>query len=75
MSGSDTARPLLLFRVLVAGTMVSAFGSFLNMVALNLFVYQVTGSALQAGLFMALRLASGFTAGLAGGLWEKSLQF
>lgn len=56
-----------MFRVLVAGTMVSAFGSFLNMVALNLFVYQVTGSALQAGLFMALRLASGFAAGLAGG--------
>jgi MFS family permease len=58
---------LVLFRVLVAGNMVSAFGSYLNMVALNLFVYQATGSALQVGVFMALRLASGFLAGLAGG--------
>src|SRR4051794_4075478 len=55
------------FRVLVAGNMVNAFGSYLNMVALNLFVYQATGSALQVGVFMALRLAAGFAAGLAGG--------
>lgn len=58
---------LPLFRLLVVGTSVSAFGSYLNMVALNLFVYQATGSALQTGAFMALRLAAGFLAGLAGG--------
>ncbi|MEO3777502.1 hypothetical protein ABGB16_11775 [Micromonospora sp. B11E3] len=37
------------------------------MVALNVFVYQVTGSALQTGVFMALRLGSGFVAGMFGG--------
>ena len=46
---------------------MSSFGSYLNMVALNLFVYQATGSALSTGLFMALRLASAFVAGLLGG--------
>jgi hypothetical protein len=62
VTGLTSARPLTAFRVLVAGNMVSAFGSYLNMVALNFFVYQATGSAWQAGLFMALRLASGFAA-------------
>jgi MFS family permease len=62
-----TDRPPLAFRVLVGATMVSAFGSYLNMVALNLFVYLSTGSAVQVGVFMALRLGSGFAAGLAGG--------
>ncbi|MFJ9622176.1 MFS transporter [Streptomyces sp. NPDC101181] len=39
------------------------------MVALNLFVYETTGRALAMGLFMAVRLASGFVAGLiVGGL-------
>ncbi|MFJ2703418.1 MFS transporter [Streptomyces sp. NPDC087428] len=37
------------------------------MVALNLFVYETTGRALAMGLFMAVRLASGFAAGLAAG--------
>ena len=55
------------FRILVAGYGVSSFGSYLNMVALNLFVYASTGSALSMGLFMALRLGSGFVAGLFGG--------
>ncbi|MGW1071666.1 MFS transporter [Streptomyces sp. NPDC002537] len=55
------------FRLLVIGNGVSAYGSYLNMVALNVFVYHVTGSALTAGLFMAVRLltnvASGFVSG------------
>ena len=55
------------FRVLVAGHAVSAYGSFVNFVAINLFAYQLTGSALQTGLFMALRLASSFVTGLAAG--------
>ncbi|MFJ1545749.1 MFS transporter [Streptomyces sp. NPDC088246] len=37
------------------------------MVALNLFVYETTGRALAMGLFMAVRLGSGFLAGLAAG--------
>ncbi|BCL17560.1 MFS transporter [Micromonospora sagamiensis] len=67
MPETRTPRHLVLFRLLVVGTSVSAFGSYLNMVALNLFVYQATGSALQTGAFMALRLAAGFLAGLTGG--------
>ncbi|MEU4569114.1 MFS transporter [Micromonospora sp. NPDC023956] len=67
MPETRVPRQLVLFRLLVVGTSVSAFGSYLNMVALNLFVYQATGSALQTGAFMALRLAAGFLAGLAGG--------
>ncbi|MFD8828323.1 MFS transporter [Streptomyces sp. NPDC059605] len=42
------------------------------MVALNLFVYETTGRALAMGLFMTVRLASGFVAGLvAGGLLAR----
>lgn len=55
------------FRLLVLGNGLSTYGSYLNMVALNVFVYDVTGSALAAGLFMAVRLgtsvASGFVSG------------
>ncbi|WP_079110002.1 MFS transporter [Streptomyces roseifaciens] len=55
------------FRLLVVGNGISAYGSYLNMVALNVFIYHVTGSALTAGLFMAVRLVtnvlSGFVAG------------
>ncbi|MDF4251733.1 MFS transporter [Streptomyces sp. WMMB303] len=55
------------FRLVIAGFAVSQYGSFLNMVALNLFVYTTTGSALSTGLFMAVRLISGFLAGPACG--------
>ncbi|MFD0423976.1 MFS transporter [Streptomyces parvus] len=48
----------------MAGYAVSSYGTFLNMVALNLFVYETTGRALAMGLFMAVRLGSGFVAGL-----------
>ncbi|WP_305783924.1 MFS transporter [Symbioplanes lichenis] len=62
------ARPSLArFRVLAAGSMVSTFGGYLNMVALNLFVYQATGSAVGVGAFLALRLGCGFVAGLGAG--------
>ncbi|MET7366749.1 MFS transporter [Streptomyces sp. NPDC005566] len=63
----DTARPERRYRFLVAGYAVSSYGTFLNTVALNLFVYATTGRALAMGLFMAVRLASGFAAGLAAG--------
>ncbi|MGW8490217.1 MFS transporter [Streptomyces sp. NPDC055886] len=60
------------FRFLVAGYAVSSYGTFLNMVALNLFVYETTGRALAMGLFMAVRLVSGFVAGLVvGGLLAR----
>lgn len=60
------------YRFLVAGYAVSSYGTFLNMVALNLFVYETTGRALAMGLFMAVRLASGCAAGLtAGGLLAR----
>ncbi|MBO8195987.1 MFS transporter [Streptomyces oryzae] len=55
------------FRLVIAGFAVSQYGSFLNMVALNLFVYATTDSALSTGLFMAVRLISGFLAGPACG--------
>jgi MFS family permease len=51
------------FRLLAGAYSVSAYGSYLNMVALNLFVYQVTGSVLGMGAFMAVRLTSGVVAG------------
>ncbi|MFQ6852934.1 MFS transporter [Streptomyces sp. 35M1] len=60
----DTAVSERRFRFLVAGYAVSSYGTFLNMVALNLFVYETTGRALAMGLFMAVRLGSGFAAGL-----------
>lgn len=53
--------------VLVAACGVSAYGNYLNLIALSLFTYQVTGSGLGLGLFMALRLFSGFLAGLGAG--------
>ncbi|MEU8955571.1 MFS transporter [Streptomyces sp. NPDC048518] len=55
------------FRLLVVGNGVSAYGSYLNMVALNVFVYEVTDSALAAGLFMAVRLLTSVVSGFVSG--------
>lgn len=55
------------FRLLVLGNGISAYGSYLNMVALNVFVYDATGSALAAGLFMAVRLATSVVSGWVSG--------
>lgn len=55
------------YRILVAGYAISSYGSFLNMVALNLYVYAITDRALAVGVFMAVRLAAGFVAGLLAG--------
>ncbi|WP_158647328.1 MFS transporter [Actinoplanes sp. ATCC 53533] len=57
------ARDLRQFGVLAAGFGVSTFGNFLNLVAVNLYVFQLSGSALWTGLLMAVRLAAGFLAG------------
>ncbi|WP_441248847.1 MFS transporter [Kitasatospora sp. McL0602] len=55
------------FRLLVVGNAVSAYGSYLNMVALNVFVYHLTGSALTAGLYMAVRLLTSVASGVVAG--------
>jgi MFS family permease len=55
------------FRILVAGSAVSAYGSYLNLVALNLYALNATGSATQTGLIMAVRLAVGFSMGFVSG--------
>ncbi|MET9547719.1 MFS transporter [Streptomyces sp. NPDC006627] len=55
------------FRLLVVGNAVSSYGSYLNMVALNVFVYEVTDSALAAGLFMAVRLMTSVVSGFVSG--------
>lgn len=68
LSVRESRANLYRFRVLVGTYAVSSFGSYLNMVALNLFVYEATGSALTTGLFMVLRMACGFVAGLFGGV-------
>ena len=55
------------FRFLVAGNALSAYGSYLNLVALNLYALHVTGSAADTGLIMALRLSVGFSTGFVSG--------
>ncbi|MGW0862775.1 MFS transporter [Streptomyces sp. NPDC002611] len=57
----------LRFRSLVVAHAVSAYGTYLNLIALSLFSYEVTGSALGVGAVMAVRLLSGVTAGLTAG--------
>lgn len=56
------------FRSLVVGYTVSSYGSFLNMVALPLFAYHVTESALHTGVIMALRLAASSACGPVAGV-------
>ncbi|WP_018131827.1 MFS transporter [Effusibacillus pohliae] len=56
------------FHLLVAGKTISDIGSSLDMVALNLYVYILTGSAFQMGIFMAVRLLGGFLAGFYSGV-------
>lgn len=55
------------FLVLVFGYSCSAYGNYLNLVALSLFTLAVTGGPLGVGIVMALRLGAGFGAGLFAG--------
>lgn len=64
-SVSMTGRVGRRFHLLVAGNAVSAYGSYLNLVALNLFVLKTTGSALAVGIFLIIRICSSFLAGYA----------
>ncbi len=66
-TGAPRADAMRWFRFLVIGNAVSSYGSFLNMVALNLFALHVTGSPFQTGLIMAVRLAVGFGTGFVSG--------
>lgn len=62
MGGSDRH-----FRVLASAYAVSAYGNYLNLIALSLFSYEITGTAFGVGVVMGLRLFSGAVAGLAAG--------
>jgi MFS family permease len=55
-------------RFLISAYAVSSYGNYLNLIALSLFSYEVTGSGLGLGLLMALRLFAGFMAGLGAGV-------
>ncbi|WP_433544343.1 MFS transporter (plasmid) [Streptomyces sp. CA-294286] len=46
---------------------VSGYGNYLNLIALSLFSYEVTGTAYGVGMLLALRLFAGSLAGLAAG--------
>lgn len=56
------------FGLMVAGNAVSSYGSFLNLVALNLFALATTGSALSIGVFSLVRIGSSSLSGAAAGL-------
>ncbi|MFD3487839.1 MFS transporter [Streptomyces sp. NPDC058665] len=53
------------FHALASAYAVSTYGNYLNLIALSLFSYEVTGTAFGVGAVMALRLFAGFVAGLA----------
>jgi len=52
------------FWLLVCGYAVSSYGNYLNLIALGLFSYHLTGSAWATGVVMAIRLGTGFVTGL-----------
>ncbi|MEU5105692.1 MULTISPECIES: MFS transporter [unclassified Streptomyces] len=60
-------------RFLALGAACSAYGSYVNMVALSLFSYAVTGTALGTGLFMALRLSASVLGGSVAALLARRL--
>lgn len=62
-----SSRTVRVFVAFVCGYAVSAYGTYLNLVALSLFTFEVTGSAFGTGVVMALRLLSGFLGGMIAG--------
>ena len=64
---TTSSKPPSGFLVLVLGYSCSAYGNYLNLVALALYTLEVTGGPLGVGIVMALRLAAGFCAGLVAG--------
>lgn len=65
--GASLTGPPRNFSVLVFGYSCSAYGNYLNLVALSLYTLVVTGGPLGVGIVMALRLGAGFGAGLVAG--------
>ncbi|MFB8142261.1 MFS transporter [Streptomyces parvus] len=63
MEGADRQ-----FRAIVVAHAVSSYGNYLNLIALSLFSFAVTGTAFGVGMLLALRLFSGFLAGLVAGV-------
>lgn len=63
-SADDFGAARFTFWRIVGGSAISAYGSYLNLVALGLFAISVTGGALGMGIFMALRIGAAFLAGL-----------
>lgn len=63
-SGTALALKERRYRLLVGGYAISSYGTFLNLIALNLYVYAVTDRALAVGVFLIVRFAAGFLAGL-----------
>ncbi|MQA26476.1 MAG: MFS transporter [Micromonosporaceae bacterium] len=61
-------RTLRRFAALAVAYSTSTFGNFLNLIALNLYTYHLTGSAVQTGILMALKLTAGFLAGPVAGV-------
>ena len=61
------------FGLLLCGYAVSAYGSYLNLIALGLFSYHWTGSSWATGAVMAIRLASGFVTGLVAGRLQNRI--
>lgn len=51
------------FWKLWSGYTVSTLGTYLSLIVINLFIYQVTGSALLVGVFLLLRLIPAFFMG------------
>ncbi|HLD43934.1 MAG TPA: hypothetical protein VJC18_00750, partial [bacterium] len=47
------------FYSIIASTLLSNFGSFLNMMALNILILQITNSAAWVGLVLGVRIISG----------------
>lgn len=58
---------------LVAGKSISDIGNYLNMIALNMYVYMLTGSAFYMGVFMAVRLVGSFVVGFYSGILADRL--
>jgi len=51
------------FGFLLSGYTVSTMGTYLSLVVINLFIYQMTGSAFLVGVFLLLRLVPAFFVG------------
>ena len=56
------------FKRLIIGKAISDFGSYFDMVALNVFIFALTQSAIYTGVFMAVRMLGGVATGFYAGI-------